>query len=801
MRVLWIFFYCVLIFSGIFFTPITMARETPSPSQASQPVVQALSDTSSLAITTTDIKPQAPPLPFGYDMFRTLPGAGDIFRPIPNNYPIGPGDEIDVHIWGPLEFTETLKVDNEGYVAFTKLNHRVNLNGVSFSQLQPLLLRELSKFYAGVLSSQNLEDKKVQLEVRLSKIRGINLYVLGEVKTPGAQYLPSASADLLLVLTRAGGIQESGSLRNIQINHTDGQSEKVDLYDLLLNGKQHARNLFMREGDMVFVPIKQKTARIDGQVRRPNLYELTDRETLKNLLTLAGGPTPKADLARIQITRQQPNHQRELLDIDITTTDAPLFDGDQISVTSVSTDWRENIVEIAGGGIRKPGKYRYDQGMTLTSLISLSGGLYEDALLSRADLVRTRKDQSKELIQFNLTNALNSGYALQPLDRVITYSQHTLEGGDKNVTITGQVKNPGSYTLAEGMTLYDLLFIAGGVEDPDYRKTIYLDRADIVRIDTTASQKKVIPVDLRTMLSRPKSESPLLNSQDQIVVYAAIDFQDVRYVRIDGAVRKPNTYLLYENMTLKDLIVRAGGLKETAEKDFIEINRTNNRTSAGENANTLIKVPATQIDTFSLQLGDVVLVRENPDWRTKSIVAIFGEIRYPGQYVLDKETEYLSDLVTRAGGLLETAFPEGCRFYRLRHGQFLRIGVELPKALDGNKTFDPVLIGSDSIYIPTPDKSVEVHGEINAPNQLIHWRKGAKASYYIQSAGNYTFLADKSKVMIQKPNGIYIVGFHKFWFDPDVPPGSTILVPAKPPKSESKGTARPPKVGQGPGPE
>ena len=736
---------------------------------------------------------------FGYDFFKSLTAEGVTEnRPISPNYLLGPGDEIIVDIWGHLSLNCNLTVNKQGYIRIPDLG-RVYLNGVTFGRLKDKILRELSKVYASSLSADNLGKGLVSIEVTLGKIRGVHILVSGRVEKPGSYAFPASAASIFNVLTRAGGITHQGSLRQIKIAKSTGRSYLFDFYDLLLTGKIETEKTQLQEGDIVFVPLKSREVTITGEVKCPAIYELKRGEELVELLDIAGGFAPRAYLGRVQIIRYVLGEGRRILDIDFKEIkdkkrNFKLVDGDRIHIFSTSISRRENIVEIVGEGIRRPGMYQLKKGMTVKELVREAGGLYPDALLEKADLLRTLPDLTKEFRTFNIGDALKedgkANFLLEPLAKITVYSKYQIKGGEKTVTIKGHVKHPGSYSLADNRTLYDLIFSAGGFQDPDFKKATYLERADLIKTEMETLNKTIIPFNLGRLLDGDEGERSYLEdkdilylrSGDEIVIYAFSDFEDKEYVTIKGEVRKPGRYELREDMTVSDLITQAKGLKETAFISKAEVCRVVlDRISGERKIETLsVRLEAEDAKQFILRNHDMVFVR--PVWESPRFVTITGEVKFPGEYVITHNDERLSSLIGRAGGLLNTAFGEAASFVRAKNDKG-RVSIDLVKALkDEDGPYDVILVDGDQIDIPEKDLTVKVTGEVIVPS-TVQYKRGANVGYYIDLVGGFKPSADKHKIRMIYPNGYVRKATRRFWFYPAVPAGSRVVVPER----EAKG--------------
>ncbi|MCD6385973.1 SLBB domain-containing protein, partial [Candidatus Sumerlaeota bacterium] len=726
----------------------------------------------------------------------------------------------------------------------------------------------------------------ILVEVTLGEIRGITITVLGEVKKPGQYTFNTTISSIFNVLSAAGGLTPLGSMREIVIRRPGGKTEKVDLYTfdiytLLKQGKIDEKLFHLQDGDMVIVPPKRRVVTVIGEIKRPGTYELKEGETLKSLVEIAGGVTPKANLKRVHILRSKGVEKTKYFDVDFTKQkDFELLDGDQIEFVAKPETRRMEIVEIKGEGVKSPGIYEFKEGMTVRDLVSLANGLYEDAITDSAVFVRTNKDFSLSFSTINLEEALKpelaNKYKLQPLDKLVVFSKFYQTGGEKYVKITGHVKEPGRYPLSYKMTLYDLiymaggfndedflketylergdiirkeygeeinipfnlgkllkgdknenhllvsndvvriysvkeiegektvsikghvkhpgtytlrknmrvndlLFLAGGFTDPDFRKKTYLERAEIIRLDPNTQKKTIIPFNLGKVLEGDQEENLLLQSLDTVVVYAFDEFQDIQRVFIQGEVRSPGEYELTENMTLTDLISIANGLTELADPNRIEVARfPYEGSSEDESAKVFVVSLAggANNEPFFLKNRDRVIVRRKTGLQEPEIVEITGEVAYPGTYVLRDRTETITELIQRAGGFLDGADPEAAVLIRHKLGGE-KVHIDLVKALKNpNSTYDIPLMDGDEIHIPKQNLVVKVEGEVLFPG-VVQYVKGKNVSYYIDFVGGFNKNADKSNTVVIYPNGEVKRAKRLLVFSRKVKPGCTIFVPSK----------------------
>lgn len=759
---------------------------------------------------------------FGYDIFRALPEP-ITEGPVDEEYLLSPGDEIIVSVWGQLNLKYPLTVSEDGYIDIPDEGGRVFTNGVSLKELKRLVAERLSRIYSSYINLANPARSTAFVDVKLAKVRKLLVYIVGEVKTQGVYTISSSVATLLNLLNNAGGVRETGSLREIRIRRADGKIELVDLYDFLITGKIDTKKTRIRFGDYIIIPLKGKSVTIKGEIKRPGIYELTGNEGIKDLIQFAGGMTSNAYLKRSQIRRFEINIGERFIDLDLESIfndskrNFALMDGDEVTVFP-NIVVRSRMVEVLGDGIKRPGIYEYKPGMTLKDLIEKAEGLREYVYLDRADLVRTGDDFSKRLTTFSLkdlykeekpgnyvyTGNGEKNFALKELDQVTIYSSYEMKGKDKHITLEGHVKVPGTYVLPDNMTLYDLIFSRGGFQNEDFKKRAYLELAHVFRKIPGELEERIITFNLAKLLTGDPEENMALEDSDRIKIYSYETMETKPFVRIDGLVKRTGPYPLAENMTLEDLILLAGGLRPDAYKVEAVIARLQPGEEEGKKKVSTIVVPVEPYfasipdeEKTPLETYDKIVIRNLPEWEPLPVVSVEGQVKYVGSYSLDVKSERISSLIRRAGGLKKEAYPEGAALFRRKDiiemskekgEERKQITINLGAAVrNPGSPYDLVLKDGDQIFIPYNPGSVEVKGAVTNPS-ILQYRQGKNLNYYIDSSGGYHKDADKVNVIIYMPNksAFKKKKFLIFSKNPPVLPGSIIEVPFKEKRKEFK---------------
>lgn len=740
---------------------------------------------------------------FGYSLFEKIPSAFEpaAVGPIDPGYLIGPGDVLRLYLWGAVELQYELNVDNQGTV-FIPTAGQMFVSGVPYSELKNKMTLYLSKFYEGLTAN----PPTVFLDISLSKLKPIKIFVMGEVAKPGG-YTISSFASVFNALYSVGGPLTSGSLREVRVIRNNKVIAKVDLYDYLLKG-QLIGDVRLQNNDMVFIQPRGKTVSVNGEVLRPAIYELRDNENLKKLFEYAGGLKSSAYVGRVQISRIKPFEERkkfefekEILDVDLTdllqnpSADFTLANGDTVFVYPISKKLINYVV--ISGAVLRPGTYQVTKVKRLSDLIYEAEGVLPEAYLNKADIFRTRPDETYQFFSVDLSKALDGdplhNIELHPRDSVKVYSIFDLVD-KRTVSVSGYVKKPVTLPYADSLTLYDMVFRAGGLQDPIFRGRAFTLRGDIVRINPDGLTTRIIPFNLEELL-REKSVNIDLEPGDKIYIYKA-DVEKIldKKVRIEGEVRKPGEYNLSTNMTASDLILLAGGFNERSLRSEVYVNRVRPSGYEGEKISESFVIPMavsfekTELGeigmadsnklnsgNFILQHRDIVIVRKNPYYQEQRIVYLSGEVNKPGTYILETKNETLYDLIKKAGGPTSEAFLFGTQYER--DGR--KLVVDLQTLYEKNDEDENVFLkNGDKIFIPKKPNTVIVDGEVNNPG-LYRFTDGLSVKDYIDNAGGVTDSANY--VIYRKANGeSKRVNFGIFSSNPDVYDGSVIIVTKEP---------------------
>ncbi len=627
------------------------------------------------------------PVIYGHNVFssRELNFEPNLNAATPDTYVLGPGDEIVIDIWGLNETNITRTISPEGRITIPQVGP-VQLSGLTIADAAKKLKKVLANKYAG------LEGDSSSISVTLGNIRTIQVNIMGEVVTPGT-YRLSSFATLFHGLYRAGGITPSGTLRNIELIRGGRKVASVDVYEYLFEGKTDT-DARLQEGDIIMVPSYSCLVTVDGEVKRPMMYELVDGETLEGLLGYAGGFASDAYRDNVNVIRQTGNEK------EIYTVNEDRFatymmqDGDKVNV-GTSLDRFANRLEIRGYVFR-PGEYQLgDEIATLKQLVNKAGGPTEEAFLNRAVLLREKPDLSVETISIDLGGILNGtadDMILKKNDVVVVSGIHELNDRG-TLTINGMVARPGTFVFTDNTTVEDLILRAGGLLEGASTARVDIAR----RIDNPASTDATDTLGvsytfpLKDGFAVDGGENFILHPYDVVSVRMSPGFRTQTFVKLTGAVAFPGEYLLVDkNETISDVIERAGGLTGQAYAKGARITRLNNSD-----------------EVFSII--DRVVMKNT---RTDSVDV----------NSLDVNDNYF-------------------------------VAVNLEKALaNPHSTADVQLVSGDNIFIPELNNTVRVLGEVMFPNAVVY-EEGKRLKHYVDAAGGFSVKAKKNKAYIIYANG------------------------------------------------
>lgn len=628
---------------------------------------------------------------FGRNVFRSraLTFEPNENQATPENYRLGPGDEVIIDIWGENERSLREEISPEGNIMVEQVGP-VYLNGLTIKEANAKLRGVFGQIYAGVSG----DSPASEVRVTLGRLRTIQVNVMGEVEMPGT-YRLSSFATVFHALYQAGGVTDIGTLRNIRVLRSGREVASVDIYKYLFHGDSKD-DIRLEEGDIVLVPSYDLLVEVTGCVKRPMRYEMEAGEPLSQLLAYAGGFTGDAYGREVRVVRTM-GREHELFNVDsVGYGTFALMDGDSVVVGRV-LDRYANRIEVQGA-VYRPGMYELGEGThTVRELIGRAEGLREDAFRGRALLFRERDDLTPEIVAVDLEGVLSgrlTDISLRRNDVLVVSSVHDLEdrGG---FTIGGEVARPGVYPYAAHTTVEDLIVQAGGLLDGASTVKVEVSRRLKDPKSTTPSNGvgKVYAFSLKEGLVVDGEAGFELAPFDVVEVRRSPGYQPQRQVVLDGEVVFTGNYtLIRKNERLSDLVKRAGGITDDA---YVR--------------------------------GGRLIRRMNEEER-----AVRDAARSAAQQNRGADSVSLEKLMA---------------------DDYYAVGIELDKALSNpGSDYDVVLREGDRLVVPEYVSTVKINGDVMYPNTTVYL-KDKRVKYYIAQAGGYGARAKRNKAYIVYMNG------------------------------------------------
>lgn len=739
-------------------SPVSAPPSGNTAETHSEPSVLQENAKEALAPVTLDERIQSQALrgelkQFGYDGFADAVSTVSPTQalPVPPDYVISPGDTFIVQVFGATDLEYRLVVTRDGRLLVPEVGD-LNVGGLTFEEAKLVIQENIDKVRIGVKSVVSLGD-----------LHSMQIVVTGEFEKPGS-YTISGLSPLFNTLFSTGGVKKSGSLRNIQLRRQNVLIATIDMYDFLLRGESKG-NVFLRHGDVIFIPPIGTTVGVAGEVTRPAIYELKTERTVADVIALAGGLLPTAAKEKPQIRRVTENNGYTLVQADLTRGGGrtTVRSGDLVRVFPVSSKL-DNVV-LLSGNVAFPGGYQWKAGMRLSDLIGSVESLRLRTAFDVAVLVRERRfSRRTEVTYVNLGRALEmpaSEYNLElrPRDELIVFetnaprdnlladtvrqmkAQATVQDPAQIVELKGFFLHPGVYPIQTDMRLLDLVRVSGGMQvGVDKRYSILARRSETGKLE-------LMHLRLESALKDPLGDhNPIILANDRVYVFDAhMDRaqmlrseleqlkKEARYgepvpvVQISGKAVKPGTYPLTPGMRAQDLLEAAGGLLEDAYGQTASLSRRTqlineqNRQDHFE-INLFGERPMLQDRAMLLAPSDHLLIREKPEYIDgPKFATVSGEVRFPGSYPIDRR-ETLCSVIRRAGGFTRDAYVFGTVFSR----ESVRIKEQA--AIDKLfEQFDTLLAEVHTSSSFDNDKKLPVNNSANEVYAVIKALKPLKA--------------------------------------------------------------------------
>ena len=708
---------------------------------------------------------------FGFELFNTeeLSFEPSLNLATPQNYQVGPGDELSVNIWGASRQSYPLEVNRDGTVTLDNLGP-VYVNGFTIDEAEQTIINRLTEMYAGLRGSRE-RPANTFAEVSLGQVRSIKVNVVGEVRRPGT-YTVSSLASAFNLLYLSGGPSRIGSFRNIEIERGGEVLATLDVYDYLV-GQRKNEFVSLQDQDIIRVVPYDTRIELVGEVKRPGYYEMKDQETLDKAIRFGGGFSDQAYTHRLKVARKT-SRARRILDVAEDELSAVVpQNGDVVTVDSI-LDRFENRVEVLGAVFR-PGEYALTEGLTVGELIKKAEGLREDAFTSRALVYRKGEDLSTAVQSVDLQGVLTGRAADVPLQRedvLRVYSIFDLEE-EYSINIDGEVQSPGEFPYMRGMTLEDLVAMAGGVKESASRARVEVAR----RMNTAGGSEEAegdsfqqaetfqFRVDKDLALGEADATFTLM-PYDQVFVRRSPGYEEQQMVYVRGEVQYPGTYVLKnKNERISDVVARAGGLTPYAYEPGAQLIRLN----PAFYEELVIKEEIVRDSLQALRYQQRINRLNDTDNQRSSS----GRNQNNNNQNYGEPYGYEDDLLSEEAVVVPK--------YKMKESETQRIGIELETILkDPRSRYDLRLINGDTLDVPRELETVKMTGQLLYPISSRYDRKKDFKSY-IADAGGFTKEADRRKAYIVYANGSAdrTRSFLFFKNYPEVRPGAEIIVPER----------------------
>ncbi len=681
--------------------------------------------------------------PFGYDIFANMPSSfsAPTNIAVPANYLLGPGDELAVILYGKLNQSSVVEINRDGLVDFPELGPVV-VAGLTFSEAKNMLMKQIESQVIGTKAN-----------ISMGALRSMQVFVLGEAFKPGA-YLVSSLSTVTHALISAGGVSDIASLRNIQLKRAGKTVATLDLYDLLLSGEVKD-DLRLQAADVIFIPTIGKTVSVGGEVIRPAIYELNTEKTVQEVLSLAGGLSPKAFAKSAKIERVGVDGFMTVVNIDASSKQGKrtnLKSGDRLTINSVVKDKIDTV--SVGGFIHYPVEQKWTFGLTLSDLVyskdqfpsqlDLDYGLIAreakqlgelEVLAFKPKALFTQSNQSAPIELFPRDQVLFFSKAdgsrkalIEPLISRLS-SQALLDQPAPLIEIRGAVKFPGTYPLTPGMSVTELINAAGGLKESAYTGLIEINRRDHSNPEQSTSET------INTVIAG----NILIQPQDSVFVKTTPDYLKKDSITLMGEVVFPGEYYFSKGERLSSVIERAGGFTNLADVKAAIFTREKLKLREQKELDRLK-------ERLDEELASQKLLNTNS-----------------GDAIDEQQRQLQDNLIANLNAAKATG----------------RLVIPLQQIIEGDAN-DVILESGDVLRVPQFRQEVSVIGEVQRPTSYF-FDKGLNYKNYIEKSGGLLQTADAKGIYIVKASGEVVVIKRKLLVvrkaSTKIEPGDTIVVP------------------------
>ncbi|MFK8281981.1 SLBB domain-containing protein [Capnocytophaga cynodegmi] len=637
----------------------------------------------------------------------------------PENYQVGPGDELLIEVWGATEGSFKQKVDTQGNIFINAIG-KINVSGLSFEDVKTKINSHLKRIYSGI-SAPNGSYNKVYTGVTITQVRTVKVNIIGEVTVPGT-YSLSALSTVLNALYACGGPTENGSFREINLVRNGQKIATFDVYEFLIHGSEKG-NLPLKDQDVIIVPPYLNRVLIEGEVKRKGAYETKEGETLASLITFFGGFTSDAFTNTLVVERIK-NAKREVKEVAFEDISNFLIqNGDKLKVHPITEEYQNRL--SIGGAVYQPGTYEFKEGMTAYDLLNRANGVRKEASLDRGLIFRTLNRVDYQTINFSVKDLIEerNNIPLKDNDSIHIFYKDSLQMA-RFIKVEGAVNKPKELPFMENMTVEDVIALAGGLSQGADASTI-----DIFREINDGDFRKLsqdFKVSANNELTPVEGDVITLQPNDIVSVRYIKGYTPMQTITVEGEVVYPGIYSIRsKDERISDIIERVGGFSPYA---YIK-------------GATLIRKKLDEGDIKQEQfLDEIVMASSIGNDNDKAL-----------KKIEKKSTEY-------------------------------RIGIDLKKILQNKHSkYDLILNEGDVLLIPSEKQTIEIKGEVLAPS-LVRYEKGLSLRDYVNRAGGFSDRAKKRSIYVMYANGDIKSTNNSLFFKnyPELEPGAIIIVPSKP---------------------
>jgi protein involved in polysaccharide export with SLBB domain len=711
---------------------------------------------------------------FGFTLFhnRELDFSPSLNLPTPPQYVLGAGDQLLVDIYGASQQSYDLTVNPEGRVFFPNVGP-IDVGGSTVEVATNRIRNALRTIYSGLGGN----EPNTFMQLRVGNIRTIKVTLAGELRRPGTYDLPSFST-AFNALYSAGGPNENGTFRNIQLYRDNKLVSEIDVYEFLVKGNQ-GNNIVLRDNDVIIVgPVKTRVE-LEGPVRRPGLFEVRSDENLTDLLRFSGGFQSQAYKNMITVRRATDKEMKVDNVYSEQFSEFTIQDGDVFRVGEILSRY-ENRVQISGAVFR-PGQFALSPGMKLSDLVRQAEGLRGDAFTGRATLYRTKENLTMEILSVDISGILEGeadDIQLRREDILNIPSIYDIKE-EYYVQISGEINRTGVYQFGDNMTVGDLIVKAKGFKESATSSSIEIIRR--VKGDISGKIAEVITVDVDGNLEISEEDKAItLLPFDHVFVRKSPGFQREKLVKVEGEIFYPGEYALEKNNErISDVLRRAGGINQFAYPKGATLMRRTEFYDVLEEEE--LKLRNLESLLQNLDRDSVVENAESEEqllFRLKNRVEL---LQYEREKREEEEFEHRRFAEDRYS-FLEGADTTAIKQIALRKKEMIGIDLEKIIAEPGSK-YDLILEEGDVLTIPKELQTVRMRGEVLYPT-TARYDEFRGFRNYISRAGGFTEDARRGRAYVIYANGD-VKRTNKFLFltfFPKIEPGAEIIVPRKPPR-------------------